>query len=692
MYCINCDENVAFENGDDGFFYCHMCGSQSQDVVDTTGLGDHLFLSGIYNRAHMLSQPKIKTEPWLTQTQTQFFPPPTITKQEKEEEQKPYSFEDESFVPLDFGNPWMNQAPPLDDETVVKSLRLRYVQGIQVMIQLQCQVLVERFSVSPAICGLSGALWLRYISVSRVFDKDWAKDTILDSEEAFHGRVDATQLHMFEEKALARQYKRHKEEPRNTYGQRSVVIWCKFLKRRIPLHTSLTVCFLACHIAREAILPTDISKWAREGKLPYMSAFVSLEKYIGGPSRTCPLSSRILFRPRIAVEPMLLETHAATVAEHIGLLLPPVNFHAIARRYLEQLSLPTEKILSHASHIYEWSMPPDLWLSTNIGRLPTRVCVMSILIVAIRILYNINGHGKWEASFPNQVPKKLSSSLKSVRKVRDVKESEPIVDSCDTEMDRKPSRSSSPIQISELDTTELLCHLEKAYDKLADVHDYSKDLLSYLKYCKDVVFAGLTTSFEEDNFIEQLWNLYETQEDIKPSVEPGTGCCIPKRSRDEGNTIDSTDCQQSTDGPVTRMKSRTKGHHSLSMDDDINNQTWMSPKEEALRQIKSDMELDKLHYLPPRSKSKNRSGYVCYARKAMRGKWNYVADADYYILLRTCARLTQIDIRVMHLGALKLEKRLLWIEKRVDDSLRLSSGLSSELKDKDFPDCDDMLD
>ncbi|KAJ8623786.1 hypothetical protein MRB53_032316 [Persea americana] len=290
------------------------------------------------------------------------------------------------------------------------------------------------------------------------------------------------------EKALAWQYKRHKEERRNTYGERSVVIWCKLLKRRIPLHTSLTVCFLACHIAREAILSTDTSKWAREGKLPYM--------------------------PRVAVEPVLLETHAAAVAEHIGLLLPPVNFYAIARRYLEQLSLPIEKILSRASRIYEWSMPPDLWLSTNIGRLPTRFCVMSILIVAIRILYNINGHGKWEGSFPNQVPKNLSSSLKSPRKVRDVNEFNPNVDSCDTEMDRKPSRSSSPIQISELDTTELLCHLEKAYDKLADVHDYSKDLLSYLKYCKDVVYTGLTTSFEEDNFIEQLWNLYETQDRV----------------------------------------------------------------------------------------------------------------------------------------------------------------------------------
>lgn len=232
----------------------------------------------------------------------------------------------------------------------------------------------------------------------------------------------------------------------------------------------MAICFLACHVAREAILPTDISKWAREGKLPYMSAFVSIEKYIGGPSRACPLSSRTLFRPRVGVEPMILETHAATVAENIGLLLPPVNFYAIARRYLEQLSLPTEKILSHACRIYEWSMPPDSWLSTNIGRLPTRVCVMSILIVSIRILYNINGHGKWETSFPDQVVKELGPSLKSPKKASNGKEFDPIVDSCETEMDVKPRRSSSPTQTSELDTTELLCHLEKAYDKLSNVN------------------------------------------------------------------------------------------------------------------------------------------------------------------------------------------------------------------------------
>lgn len=42
--------------------------------------------------------------------------------------------------------------------------------------------------------------------------------------------------------------------------------------------------------------------------------------------------------------------------------------------------------------------PPDLWLSTNELRLPSRVCVMSILIVAIRILYDIHGFGEWEKS------------------------------------------------------------------------------------------------------------------------------------------------------------------------------------------------------------------------------------------------------------------------------------------------------
>ena len=203
-------------------------------------------------------------------------------------------------------------------------------------------------------------------------------------------------------------------------------MWYKSLKKRIPLSCSLAVSYLACHVAREPILPTDIVRWIIEGRLPYFSAFTEIERLmekldrsirnieiavqmpdrpimnvtvsIDKPSIACPLSASYMFRPSQAVGLKKLESMAASMAESVGLSLPPVNFYAIASRYLKQLRLPVGKILPYVCRIYEWSMPPELWLSTNELKLPTRVCVMSVLIVAIRILYNINGFGIWEKS------------------------------------------------------------------------------------------------------------------------------------------------------------------------------------------------------------------------------------------------------------------------------------------------------
>lgn len=45
--------------------------------------------------------------------------------------------------------------------------------------------------------------------------------------------------------------------------------------------------------------------------------------------------------------------------------------------------------------------------------------------------------------------------------------------------------------------------------------EYSKDLPSYLQYCKDVVFAGSESLFiddhEEQKMIEKLWNYYQNE-------------------------------------------------------------------------------------------------------------------------------------------------------------------------------------
>jgi hypothetical protein len=180
----------------------------------------------------------------------------------------------------------------------------------------------------------------------------------------------------------------------------------------LPLYSTLSICFLACHVAREAILPTDIYRWAMEGKLPYVAEFTQVDELLGSPLKPCPLNARQLFRPVRVIGAWQLEAAAGSIARRIGLQLPSVNFYAIAQRYLNELSLPVERILPHACRIYEWAMPAELWLSSNPARAPSRVCAMAIIIVALRVKYNVNGQGIWEVSTPYRVT--LLSHVRSV--------------------------------------------------------------------------------------------------------------------------------------------------------------------------------------------------------------------------------------------------------------------------------------
>jgi hypothetical protein len=145
-----------------------------------------------------------------------------------------------------------------------------------------------------------------------------------------------------------------------------------------------------------------------ESKIPYLAVFAEVDKLLGSSLhlQRCPLDARQLFRPVQVIGAWQLEAAAGSIAQKICLRLPSVNFYAIAQRCLKELSLPVEKILPHACRIYEWTMPAELWLSSNPARVPTRVCVMAILVVTLRVLYNINGQGFWEVSLP-QIPLSL---------------------------------------------------------------------------------------------------------------------------------------------------------------------------------------------------------------------------------------------------------------------------------------------
>ncbi|XP_058766833.1 TATA box-binding protein-associated factor RNA polymerase I subunit B [Vicia villosa] len=117
------------------------------------------------------------------------------------------------------------------------------------MVELQCEALVKEFKVTPLICGLVGPIWLRFIAKTGVFDEDWANKVLDDSETQKEGEPEDYNT-----------CGKYRSEPHNMYGQRAVFIWFRSLKNRIPLVSTIVVSYLACHIAREAIMPSDIIK------------------------------------------------------------------------------------------------------------------------------------------------------------------------------------------------------------------------------------------------------------------------------------------------------------------------------------------------------------------------------------------------------------------------------------------------
>lgn len=244
------------------------------------------------------------------------------------------------------------------------------------------------------------------------------------------------------------------------------MIWYRYVRKKIPLWYSLVISFLVCHLAREPILSTDIIKWTLEGKLPYFAAFVEIHEQMGPPTNACPLRSSRMFRPIHAITIQKMESLAASLANSIRLELPPVNFYAIASRYLRELSLPVETILPHACRIYEWSMPSELWLSANEFRLPTRSFVLSILIVAIRILYNIHGFGKWEMSLDGKGEEAEFECNVDVN--RDI--SEPCTSSSQSSgvSFKEPYNNKLLQKQSNLDATDILHVLHSKYNKLID--------------------------------------------------------------------------------------------------------------------------------------------------------------------------------------------------------------------------------
>jgi hypothetical protein len=194
--------------------------------------------------------------------------------------------------------------------------------------------------------------------------------------------------------------KRVSGEPWTTYGERTRFIWLRSLKARIPLRASLAITYLVCHLAREPVLPTDIINWAFEGTLPYVSAYTEIEKRSNWGSQLQLFKASKIFKPQRMTNARVVEYLASLIGDRIGLELPPVNFHAISRRFLKELDLPVERLAPYVCRLYEWFPSSGLWLTSQASKFPTRVYVMAMLVVVFKILYKLDGRHRSPGEYP----------------------------------------------------------------------------------------------------------------------------------------------------------------------------------------------------------------------------------------------------------------------------------------------------
>lgn len=88
---------------------------------------------------------------------------------------------------------------------------------------------------------------------------------------------------------------------------------------------------------------------------------------------------------------------------------------------------------------------------------------------------------------------------------------------------------------------------------------------------------------------------------------------------------------------------------------------------EPLVMLKAEMEENGFSYMSPRKYDKKKGNhYLIYHKVRSDNMLGYVAHADYYILLRACAKLVEVEVKTLHKSVLKLEKRLSLMEGEID--------------------------
>ena len=188
--------------GGDGFSYCNVCGSQSQFFQDQAFDYDdtHVYNArnvrerGIARKESRLATQASQLQQTLATQASQLATQEDLAYFQSSQFQSQYlsQFGDDTLPFSQGANasqmPGSTQSE-LEELELSGRVRKVYVEGVQMLVQMQCEALVQKFGVTPLVCGILGPVWMKFVGSTCVYEKGWAEEALLVAE-AQHEKSD----------------------------------------------------------------------------------------------------------------------------------------------------------------------------------------------------------------------------------------------------------------------------------------------------------------------------------------------------------------------------------------------------------------------------------------------------------------------------------------------------------------------
>ncbi|PRW59254.1 fanconi-associated nuclease 1-like protein isoform X1 [Chlorella sorokiniana] len=273
-----------------------------------------------------------------------------------------------------------------------------YVQAIQALLQHQAQALIERFGMDPGLSPVLRELWLAFVAHTRLLEPATISrlEALADRtpvSDADDGPSDDEGGGALPRTATGRVLGRHM-----TYNRRSLRIQ-REIGPMLRLQHTLLLVLLACWRQQEAASPLDITRWALDGHLPYLS--FAAEEGAGLTQYRNTLGAELM-APTGVPSPFYLQTQAAELAVKLGLDCPPLSPALWLERYIAQLELP-QALLPLALQLSDLYLSPLMLMPTQPLRpaLHPWAHLMAALVVAVKLCYGLDGR---DHSVPGALP------------------------------------------------------------------------------------------------------------------------------------------------------------------------------------------------------------------------------------------------------------------------------------------------